>query len=247
MRITVAKLLPVRIGFLFIGAIMSIYLLGCDLVAVPNKQTGTGDTADHLVINEVFTLPDSQSDAYSWVELYNPTSQRIAGLHSWTLTYTVKMKTSGGTDSLLRFRSNLDDLFGQIPDTLNAGYFLVLAGDSVNLLDHINLGPAAGIMAQYYGIIDGSKGPVKVFPFFLLETDELVLRDGSGTPVDVVRYGNYMPESPDPYPGNHSAGIIPEWYSLCRYAYAYSTGNSANDFYMEKTPVPMWFSERAHP
>jgi len=236
------------IGSLLASAlIVEVLFFGCELATVPN-QLSEPKPANHLIINEVFTLPADKFYSYSWVELYNPTNQRIGGLHKWTLTYTLfRGKTGTGTDTTIRVSARLFSWTGGIPDTLEPGAFLVLVGDSLRLLDHTGLGPGRGTLASFMAILQVGPGFVGGYSFYLSETDELVLKDTSGNAVDVVRYGNYVPPSPDPYPGNLSAGMIPEWYSLCRYADAYSTGNTANDFYMEPKPVPMWFSARRHP
>ncbi len=230
-----------------VTALSAIYLAGCSLVSVPNPQTGHGHTANHLVINEVFTLPDSQYDAYSWVELYNPTDSSIKDFNRWSLEYTEDTKTTSGADTQITVRAYMMSLTGAIPSTFPAGYMLVLAGDSVSMQEHTSLGPATGVMAQFYAIQRMPNGFFGLSRFLLPETGQIALRDTSGNYVDVVRYGNYVAPSPDPFPSNHSAGMIPEWYSLSRYAYAYSTGNSADEFYMAMTPTPLWFSERAHP
>lgn len=228
----------------FIIILSGLYMLGCNLVTVPNQQTGTGNTANHVVINEVFTLPDSQYDAYSWVELYNPTGQHIIGLHKWSLEYTAQVKGISVEDTTITVRAFLNG--GGVPDMLGPGYFLVLAGDSVALLEHTSLGPGTGYMSQFQAphVIPG--GGVSD-TFLLPETGQIALIDTSGNYIDVVRYGDYISPAPDPFPGNKSAGLIPEWYSLSRYAYAYSTDNTANDFYMAQTPTPLWYSEEAHP
>jgi hypothetical protein len=92
------------------------------------------------------------------------------------------------------------------------------------------------------------------FAFYFLPTDELVLRDSAGTIVDVVRYGNYAPPSPDPYPGNQSIGLMPPFESIYRYAAGYKTnipwGNTANDFAISSRdirPIPQWYSQPHHP
>jgi hypothetical protein len=79
-------------------------------------------------------------------------------------------------------------------------------------------------------------------------TEQLLLKDPSGNVVDVVRYGNYVyggPDTNDPYPNNTSMGFLPEFQSIQRYAGAYDTDNTANDFYestFEIVPTPNWFN-----
>jgi hypothetical protein len=87
-----------------------------------------------------------------------------------------------------------------------------------------------------------------IFIFSLGQTGQIVLKDSVGNTVDVVRYGNYTFTGPgaDPYPGNQSVGIVPEYESVARYAGAYDTRNSVNDFYITRPglkPIPHWLSQ----
>ncbi len=219
----------------------------CNLETV-SPAPSISNPANHLIINEVFTLPESNTHPYSWIEFYNPTGDRIGGLNHWSLTFTYHLALSGVIDTTLRVTANLESFFGNIPDTLEAGQFLVLYGDSIRFYNHTNLGPGKGTVTLYVPFVGSSGGQrIGIVVFLLQEKDELVLRDTSGNAVDVVRYGNYIPPTPDAFPGNLSAGVIPEWSSLSRYAGAYSSGNTANDFYMESKPIPMWYSELNHP
>jgi hypothetical protein len=90
----------------------------------------------------------------------------------------------------------------------------------------------------------------KFYGFFLQPTDQLVLKDPGGNVVDVVRYGGYVYQGAaidDPAPGNMSIGLIPEFQSIQRFAVAYSTGNTATDFYVSTSaiiPTPHWYSLR---
>ncbi len=59
--------------------------------------------------------------------------------------------------------------------------------------------------------------------------------------VDVVRFGNYPTLIGD---GNESAGLIPEFNSLARFAGGYHTGNTKNDFYFEPQPLPLYHNGR---
>jgi hypothetical protein len=219
----------------------------CDLETIAPTQAETR-TANHLVINEVFTLPATATYPYSWVELFNPTADRIVGLNHWRLEYSYVI-LGAGIDTTIRVSGRLASLAGFIPDTLEPGQFLVLIGDSIHFYVHTLLGPGKGTATTYIppSNLPNQGGFQFGFLFMLSETGELVLKDTSGNAVDVVRYGNYVPPSPDPYPGNQSAGVITEWSSLSRYAGAYSTGNTANDFYIEAKPIPMWYSQLNHP
>lgn len=87
------------------------------------------------------------------------------------------------------------------------------------------------------------------FTFQFQPSDQLVLRNAAGQVVDVVRYGNYAYPGPgaDPYPNNHSLGIIPQYESLARYAGGYSTDNTAFDFFVTDVavrPIPHWYSQK---
>ncbi len=233
--------------FLFLLPLGLVWLAGgCDLVTVPRPLTET-KPADHVVINKVFTLPPDRYYAFSWVEIYNPTSQRIGGIRRWSLTYSFDLGPSPftGVDTTIRYRLQFDR-FGNEPDTLEPNEFLLMVGDTVKLQDHTDLGPGRYILENFTNFNFFSGGRIRHL-FQLLETDELILSDTAGIPVDVVRYGNYVPAQPDSTPGNISAGVIPEWYALARYAGAYSTGNTANDFYMEPKPVPAWYNPLGHP
>lgn len=220
-----------------------LFLSSCDLQSIPNP-IAEGRPADHLIINEVFTLPPSSPAPYSWIELFNPTDMPIYGLSKYTMTFTSHL---GPVEGRVTFRLVFTEpATGALVDTLPAGDFLLMYTDSIRFYNHTNLGPGKGYAIQepiflqlrfQYGAYVA-----------LAETDELVLSDTSGNPIDVVRFGNYLsPVAPDPYPGNQSAGTIPEWSSLSRYAGGYSSGNTANDFYMEAKPIPGWYSELNHP
>jgi hypothetical protein len=92
-----------------------------------------------------------------------------------------------------------------------------------------------------------------VYLFYFLTTDQIVLKDPSGNTVDVVRYGNYSypGPGPDPFPNNRSVGAIPEYESIARFAGAYFTGNTADDFYITRVqipqtrPIPQYYSQAA--
>ncbi|HXG00706.1 MAG TPA: hypothetical protein VNL69_07960, partial [Bacteroidota bacterium] len=87
-----------------------------------------------------------------------------------------------------------------------------------------------------------------VYDFYLDKTDQIVLKDSTGQAVDVVRYGNYTftGPGPDPYPTYRSIGLVPDYESIARYAGAYDTKNTANDFYITRPglrPIPHWLSQ----
>jgi len=154
---------------------------------------------------------------------------------------------------------------------IRGGELFTLISDENLLRVFTAVGPGPGPRPVYRQIIEGpvdtSKVPVDStysnldipdtirftnYVFILSPTAQLVLKDPSGTVVDVVRYGNYSWPGPgaDPYPGNQSMGFIPEYYSIARYAGAYWTGNTANDFYYTNSilrPLPHYYSEAFKP
>ena len=231
-----------RAGLLMLVCIVA----GCEMVTVPNPPPQP-HSANRVVINKVFVLPPSQYYSYCWVEIFNATSQRIGGLRRWTLTYSLKARTTGGVDTTFRIVAPLRSPFSFIPDTLEPNSFLVLTSDSLKLIDHTDIGSGRAKLAQFAGLFQVLPGQFTLVPFTLQETDQLYLCDTAGVPVDVVRYGNYALTPTDSLTGNVSAGVIPEWSALARYAGAYFTGNTANDFYMEPNPVPGWYNARGHP
>ncbi|MGA9115992.1 MAG: hypothetical protein WB626_04390 [Bacteroidota bacterium] len=89
--------------------------------------------------------------------------------------------------------------------------------------------------------------------FFIIPTSgQILLKDPAGEVKDVVRYGNYVwntANGADPYPECRSAGIVPDFEALCRYARGYWTGprgNSAQDFFVTSPtvrPIPHWYSQ----
>ncbi len=153
---------------------------------------------------------------------------------------------------------------------VKAGQLFTLVSDR-NLLEvFTDLGPGPG-PARFQQIIEGpvdtSKVPIDStysnigipdtirftnYVFILSPTAQLVLKDPGGNVVDVVRYGNYTWPGPgaDPYPGNQSIGFLPQYYSIARYAGAYWTGNTANDFYFTNSrlrPIPHYYSQAFKP
>jgi hypothetical protein len=94
--------------------------------------------------------------------------------------------------------------------------------------------------------IDLSQPTVFSLPFFIPPKEQLVLRNQSGTIVDVVRMGdsvytNVMGDSSRPMLSiqNRSVGSVPEYESIARFARAYFTENTANDFYITRRPSPV--------
>lgn len=163
------------------------------------------------------------------------------------------------------FGEGVFDIPGVEEDTvkLPPGELFTIVTDEDRLLDHTNWGPADERFHRersfFQGPIDGFavidstdtlitiQATAKGYGFYLQQTDQIVLKDTAGNVVDVVRYGNYVYPGPgtDPYLNNHSVGIIPDFESIQRYAGAYWTGNTLNDFYTSSStsaPTPHWFS-----
>ena len=67
--------------FLFIAGALT----GCEIITEAPPPINL-HSADHVVINEVFTLPQSNQSPYSWIELLNPTSDTV-DIGRWTLTF----------------------------------------------------------------------------------------------------------------------------------------------------------------
>lgn len=75
-------------------------LIGCELTTDVPKLKPT-PTANHLLINEVFTLPSTHQGAYSWIEVYNPTNANIESFS--VLNDSVPRDTSGNViDTTMR-------------------------------------------------------------------------------------------------------------------------------------------------
>jgi hypothetical protein len=267
--------------------ILGALLAGCEL-ETEAPQPPDQQPADHVVINEVFTLPLTNPTPYYWIEFFNPTGDTV-DLTNWTLTYSTArvrqtytgiVDTSGGftfisatfvPDSFgvfdVPFAEGIFDNPFEEEDTvrLPPGGLFTIVSDEDRLLDHINWGPGDERFRrerevfqgplESFTVIDSTDSTMLVqatanaYVFYFQPTEQLILRDPDGNVVDVVRYGNYVysgPSSNDPFPGNTSAGIIPEFETIQRYANAYHTNNTANDFYLSRSdlvPTPQWYSQ----
>jgi hypothetical protein len=167
---------------------------------------------------------------------------------------------------------------GQLPGglpgiRLNGYNFITIGSNESKIRDYTDLGPGDG--PKYYAspfigselTAPGFVGTATLRPlpdttyeaiigfneFMLKTTDQIVLRNARDEVVDVVRYGNYTPTGTDPFPNNRSIGVIPEFQSIARWAGAYYTGNTAEDFYITGTqvartrPIPHWLSQAFKP
>ncbi len=254
--------------------IAALVLSSCELVT-EDPQQPTLRPANHLVINEVFTLPPTNQRAYCWVEFYNPTNDTV-NTNGWTFSFTTTgMVAKYALDSagqiipasyqILRQGLGVYEL--PIPEfRLQSGQFLTVTNNEERLLTYTDYGPgqgpkeAVGTQIRFLTITAAADSSVRdtavdfqvVFQF--QTTDQLVIKDQNGNVVDVVRYGNYVYPGPgaDPFPANHSIGLIPEYQSIARWNGAYSTGNTADDFYITGTqvaltrPIPHWLSQAYH-
>ena len=292
-----------------------VLLSGCDVETEPQPPVSY-QPANHLIINEVFTLPSSNPNAHSWVEIYNPTGQTL-NLAKWSLTY----KTTRYNVAALLFYTPVYDTITRIthfeisqfqqqafPDTVAATYDVPLTRAADSILVHVI--PIAGSPVDFkfadstgafelqpnefctlvsdlprlrvFNTIGPGSGPAPVsspllpmrnpffrfvtferdsahprqtlpdtaygyyYSFFLGPTDQIVLKDSTGVASDVVRYGNYVYSGVDPYPTYQTIGVVPDGESIARYAGAYDTRNTANDFYITRAglrPIPHWISQ----
>jgi hypothetical protein len=228
--------------------------------------------ANHLVINEVFTLPATHQRTYSWIELHNPTNDSIRTL-GWTLTFTtIGIVSRTAVDSVgnpIPFSPTLTFLLPEaayeVPlpsQLLRGGEFLTLVNNEERLETYTDYGlgngpkieaPSLPYRAQLIISPDTTRpDTLLVYSalFQLKASDQIVLKNAQGVAVDVVRYGNYVysGSGSDPYPNNRSVGPIPEFQSIARFN-AYFTGNTAEDFYRTEVdvpltrPIPHWLSQ----
>lgn len=263
-------------------------MIGCDVQTEPGQSLPYAP-ANHLVINEVYTLPSSNPNTHSWIEIYNPTKTAV-NIRFWTLSFTTNAfgatqltyyKRSGSSivvdTVIIRFAQDtvgrFDFLFTirdeeQIgPLMLGPGEFYTLVSNIERLRVYSSLGPGDGPEPKSTPFLIGDPrfvviprdtvNPQLTVPdtisffsglFFLSQKEQIILKDSVGRVVDVVRYGNYIYAGPgnDPYPSNQGVGVVPDFESIARYAGAYTTDNSANDFYITRTglrPIPHWLSQ----
>ncbi len=258
----------------------SMLLTSCELVT-EDPPIPILKPANHLVINEVFTLPITHQRVFSWIELYNPTDSSI-NTTGWTFSFTTNavlttfaiVDSSGQVLPTSYRQVLLPDGVYEIPmpgNTIRSGEFFTATNNDERLTTYTDYGPGKGpILKAGYDLtyrVDTARTPLTVTDtvsiytaiFHLRTTDQLVIKNASGQVVDVVRYGNYVYPGPgaDPYPGNRSIGPLPEFQSIARYYGAYSTGNSADDFYVTwpnntnvpaggvafTKPIPHWLSQ----
>jgi hypothetical protein len=237
---------------------------GCELVTESTPQPQFRP-ANHVVINEVFTLPLTNQFTHSWVEFYNPTQSPVR-VTFWTMSFATR-QTLFVQDTAGTFRDfRVTDGQFDVPLSprhsslvIPANGFLTIVNNEDRLLSFTEYGNGDGPIVVGGTTIqlppdtvrlDSIRNVSYVFQFQM--SDQFVLKDSSGTIVDVFRYGNYTYTGPvtDPLlgPSNVTKGVLPQWQSYARYAGAYFTGNSSTDFYITGTevaqtrPIPHYFS-----
>jgi Lamin Tail Domain len=279
--------------FLVSCFVLALGFISCELETEP-PPAPSFRAANHPVINEVFTLPITNQNVFSWIEILNPTKDSV-NLKDWTLTYNAprgdffsllfKDTTRNNAGEVIviyvgEFTTIRIDSVGSISDVPFAGVtgailrpneMFTLINDRDRLEVFSDVGPGPGPAPRERQLIQLAPDTIRVpvnanysnlsvpdtvrsigYAFFIFPTEQLILKDPNGTVVDVVRMGNYVypGPGPDPYPGNQSMGIIPEYESICRYAGGYFTGNTANDFYVTGAgvrPIPHYYSQLIKP
>jgi hypothetical protein len=290
---------------LFTPLLATMVLLGssgCELVT-QESPIPPQHPANHLVINEVFTLPLDNPGTYSWIEFFNPTADTI-DLTKWTLSMhsyrldisfgaRVELDTSTGgfrilgtsqtifLDSIGVFNVPFGEGLFSVPGVFAAettrvlpGKLLTIVNNEARMLDHTNWGPPEQgeqreLRHNEFGLgsvfldsiyvfrfvqdtiigldtVDFAEVRTKGYAFLIQPEDQLVLKNPSGKVVDVVRIGNYVAYQPTPFTDpngllgsqNHAIPRPPDFQSVCRYADAYFTGNTANDFFITTNTIP---------
>ncbi len=322
---------------------------GCKLATEPGKSSPPPQSTNHMIINEVFTLPPTHQGTYSWIELMNPTTGFVKTIDT-LIRRPIPMDTVNVDPFLLahdtvtiramylkfRAEASFENPFSfspaipigmkemylplsivhagimfstfmltatGLPDSVTSNDSLLtvitqLAPNGMNIYtnfyfrldDHTDIGNAAWTVMQApvvfgfdtlisIGDIFPSAPAGKIYQPYttfylpttgeiqLVEREETFIRSVTATNdpslpfslpfncvdtvlalnevvLDVVRYGNFSTTGISLKPNNKSAGFIPEFYSLARYAGGYFTDNTRNDFYFESQPVPGWYSTR---
>ncbi len=278
---------------LFLVCICALAFGSCTLVTEPVAPANLKG-ADHPVINEVFTLPITNLNVVSYIEILNPSNQTF-DLKGWKLRYNAPR---GDVTSLLykdTVRSATNELqiayFAEVttlkidsvgteadvPFTgvngaiLKPNELLTIMTNRNRLEVFMDIGPGPGPTPRQTEFIQEAPETTKVavnpnfsnlfvpdtirstgYAFYIHPTEQLVLKDSSGNVMDVVRMGNYTYPGPgaDPYAGNQTIGPVPVYESICRYAGGYTTGNTANDFYVTGPglrPIPQYYSQLIKP
>lgn len=267
-----------RIGLICAALVAGVFV-GCEIVTQEPAGPGQVKPAHSVVINELFILPAPNQHPYRWVEFYNPTNQSV-NISRWTLGFRTKETfiVYHVVDSVLQVKSFSQDSVARYHDvplrfiggTRIPSYgFVTIVSDqqlmenyttAITLPDPIEVGQT--IFFEDSVSVDSVVNALYEFNF--QDSDQMVLKDTSGTVIDVIRYGNYVYTGSDPslaFPNNQSLGPIVPYQSFARWAGAYtsgpngdaSQGSSAADFYVtgvqvaNTRPIPQWLSQAFKP
>jgi hypothetical protein len=74
-----------RKTFILLFLCSAVVFTGCELVN-EDQPAAKSSPANHVVINEVFTLPADHPSSYSWIEFFNPTADTVDLTH-WSLEF----------------------------------------------------------------------------------------------------------------------------------------------------------------
>jgi len=244
--------------------LLAISLSSCEL------QTNTPDppppsATNHIVINEIFSLPPTNQNTFRWIEFYNPTNQPVS-MKGWSFSFTTRRTvfTTDSAGNFTGFEVDTVDKYYDVPIaprgflTVPPSGFLTVVDDENRLENYTDYGPGQGtilvpgntIFITDTVTVDSIR--TELYEFIFRSTDQLVLKDSLGIVVDVVRYGNYQWPGPGPdtiAAGNRSIGFLPEYQSFARFAGAFDTDDTINDFYVTGVqipltrPIPHWLSQ----
>ena len=260
--------------FLVASLFVLIGFEGCTIVTV-EPPAPIVRPANNVVINELFLLPSSNQNPFQWIELYNPTARSIR-MVNWTLTFQTRRTRivsriiNDTTFQFISFQQDTVDTPRDVP--INAGNnfvlkpyaFLTMVDNEDRLKNYTIYGPGAGLTLEtglslnttVTSLID-STITQSIYQMRYKPVDQMILKDSTGTVIDVIRYGVFPRPTPDPFPNNQSLGVIVPYQSFARFAGGYTsgannnavTGNSATDFYVtgvqipNTRPIPHWLSQ----
>ncbi len=146
-----------------VAIILSVSITSCEIVTEDPPQRILRP-AKHLVINEVFTLPENHQRVFSWIELYNPRPDTV-NLTGWSLSFATRRWRIGvpfdstgpiferftlldQKDSVFTLTFGLFDTVraaGGLPGFRLNGYnFLTIGSSESRLEEYTNLGPGDG-------------------------------------------------------------------------------------------------------
>ncbi|MBM2847001.1 MAG: hypothetical protein HW407_2313, partial [Bacteroidetes bacterium] len=202
--------------------LVAISLPSCEL------QTNTPDppppsATNHIVINEIFSLPLTNQNTFRWIEFSNPTGQTV-DMNGWSLGFTTR-KTSIITDTAGNFRNfEIDsvDKYYNVPirDPIRPGgslnvrpnEFLIIVNNEDRLENYTVYGPGEGpklVPGDFIFVLDTvtvDSIRFEQYEFVFRPQDQLILRDTLGNVVDIFRYGGWPVPTPDTLAGGRSIG-----------------------------------------